>query len=91
LSESLENFSVAVVATDDGRFGYQVFLVCGEPRTLLTDREDSGTHHDARGPDGQQFGPPQGSRTGTLWPTPDGARMLGVPSAASAWRGPVPG
>jgi hypothetical protein len=26
-----------VVATDDGRFAYQVFLVCGEPRTLLTD------------------------------------------------------
>jgi hypothetical protein len=37
MSESLENFSVAVVATDDGRFAYQVFLVCGEPRTLLTD------------------------------------------------------
>jgi hypothetical protein len=37
LSESLEKFSVAVVATDDGRFAYQVFLVCGEPRTLLTD------------------------------------------------------
>jgi hypothetical protein len=26
LSESLEKFSVAVVATDDGRFAYQVFL-----------------------------------------------------------------
>jgi predicted ATPase len=37
LSESLEQFRVAVVATDDGRFTYQVFLVCGEPRTLLTD------------------------------------------------------
>jgi hypothetical protein len=37
MSESLENFSVAVVATDDGRFAYQVFLVCGEPRTLMTD------------------------------------------------------
>jgi hypothetical protein len=37
LSDSLEMFSVAVVATDDGRFAYQVFLVCGEPRTLLTD------------------------------------------------------
>jgi predicted ATPase len=37
MSESLENFSVAVVATDDGRFAYQVFLVCGEPRTVLTD------------------------------------------------------
>jgi hypothetical protein len=28
---------LAVVATDDGRFAYQVLLVCGEPRTLLTD------------------------------------------------------
>jgi hypothetical protein len=37
LSESLEKFSVAVVAMDDGRFAYQVFLVCGEPRTLLID------------------------------------------------------
>ena len=37
IGESLEKFSVAVVATDDGRFAYQVFLVCGEPRTLLTD------------------------------------------------------
>jgi hypothetical protein len=36
MRESLENFSVAVVATDEGRFAYQVFLVCGEPRTLLT-------------------------------------------------------
>ena len=33
----LEKFRVAVVATDDGQFAYQVFLVCGEPRTLLTD------------------------------------------------------
>jgi hypothetical protein len=37
LSESLENFSVAVVAVDDGRFAYQVYLVCSEPCTLLTD------------------------------------------------------
>jgi hypothetical protein len=37
LGESIEKFSVAVVATDDGRFAYQIFLVCGEPRTLLTD------------------------------------------------------
>jgi predicted ATPase len=37
LSESLENFRVAVLAMDDGRFAYQVFLICGEPRTLLTD------------------------------------------------------
>jgi predicted ATPase len=47
LSESLENFSVAVVATDDGRFGYQVFLVCGEPRTLLTDSARYSTPDDA--------------------------------------------
>jgi hypothetical protein len=37
LNESLENFRVAVFAMDDGRFAYQVFLVSGEPRTLLTD------------------------------------------------------
>jgi predicted ATPase len=37
LSESREKFNVAIVATGDGRFAYQVFLVCGEPRTLLTD------------------------------------------------------
>jgi predicted ATPase len=47
MSESLENFSVAVVATDDGRFGYQVFLVCGEPRTLLTDSARYSTPDDA--------------------------------------------
>jgi hypothetical protein len=47
LSESLEKFSVAVVATDDGRFAYQVFLVCGEPRTLLTDSALYSTPDDA--------------------------------------------
>jgi predicted ATPase len=47
LSESLEKFSVAVVATDDGRFAYQVFLVCGEPRTLLTDNARYLTPADA--------------------------------------------
>jgi hypothetical protein len=47
LSESLEKFSVAVVATDDGRFAYQVFLVCGEPRTLLTDSARYSTPDDA--------------------------------------------
>jgi predicted ATPase len=47
LSESLGKFSVAVVATDDGRFAYQVFLVCGEPRTLLTDRARYLTPADA--------------------------------------------
>ena len=47
LSESLETFSVAVVATDDGRFAYQVFLVCGEPRTLLADSARYLTPDDA--------------------------------------------
>jgi predicted ATPase len=47
LSKSLEKFSVAVVAMDDGRFGYQVFLVCGEPRTLLTDSARYLTPDDA--------------------------------------------
>jgi predicted ATPase len=47
LSESLENFRVAVVAMDDGRFAYQVFLVCGEPRTLLTDSARHLTPDDA--------------------------------------------
>jgi hypothetical protein len=47
LSESLEKFSVAVVAMDDGRFAYQVYLVCGEPRTLLTDSARYLTPDDA--------------------------------------------
>ena len=47
LSESLEKFSVAVIATGDGRFSYQVFLVCAEPRTLLTDSASYLTPADA--------------------------------------------
>jgi hypothetical protein len=47
LSENLEMFSVAIVATDDGRFAYQIFLVCGEPRTLLTDSKSYLTPDDA--------------------------------------------
>jgi hypothetical protein len=47
LSESLEKFCVAVVATDDGRFAYRVFLVCSEPRTLLIDSARYSTPHDA--------------------------------------------
>jgi hypothetical protein len=44
----------AVVATKDGRFAYQVFTVCGEPRTLLTDSARGATRpaasvQDARG------------------------------------------
>jgi hypothetical protein len=37
VSESLEEFRVAVLATHDGRFTFQIFTVCGEPKTLLTD------------------------------------------------------
>jgi hypothetical protein len=47
LSEGLEQFSVAIVATDDGRFAYQVFLVRGEPRTLLSDSARYSTPDDA--------------------------------------------
>jgi hypothetical protein len=47
LSESLEQFGVAVVAMDDGRFAYQVFLVCSEPFTLLTDSARYSTPDDA--------------------------------------------
>jgi hypothetical protein len=47
LSESLQKFSVAIVATNDGRFVYQVFTVCGEPRTLLTDSKRYPTPADA--------------------------------------------
>jgi hypothetical protein len=47
LSENLATFSVAIVATDDGRFAYQIFLVCGEPRTLLTDGTSYLTPDDA--------------------------------------------
>ena len=37
MSESLEEFRVAVLATNDGQFAFQIFTVCGEPRTLLAD------------------------------------------------------
>jgi hypothetical protein len=36
VSESLEEFRVAELATKDGRFAFQIFAVCGEPRTLLS-------------------------------------------------------
>jgi hypothetical protein len=36
VSESLQEFRVAVVATQDGLFAFQIFTVCGEPKTLLT-------------------------------------------------------
>jgi hypothetical protein len=37
VSQSLDELRVAVLATNDGRFAFQVFTVCSEPRTLLTD------------------------------------------------------
>jgi hypothetical protein len=37
VSESLQEFRVAVRATEDGRFAFQIFRVGGEPRTLLRD------------------------------------------------------
>jgi hypothetical protein len=37
VNESLQEFRVAVRATEDGRFAFQIFRVGGEPRTLLRD------------------------------------------------------
>jgi hypothetical protein len=47
VSESLQEFRVAVLATDDGQFGFQIFTVCGEPETLLTDSARYMTPADA--------------------------------------------
>jgi hypothetical protein len=47
VSESLQEFRVAVLATDDGQFGLQIFMVCGEPKTLLTDSARYMTPADA--------------------------------------------
>jgi hypothetical protein len=47
LSESLQEFQVAVVATEDGLFTFQVFTVCGEPRTLQSDSQRYMTPADA--------------------------------------------
>jgi len=47
VSESLQEFRVAVLATDDGQFGFQIFTVCGEPKTLLTDSARYMTPADA--------------------------------------------
>jgi predicted ATPase len=47
LSESLQEFQVAVLATEDGRFTFQIFTVCGEPQTLQTDNQRYVTPADA--------------------------------------------
>jgi hypothetical protein len=47
LSESLQEFQVAVVATEDGEFTFQIFTVCGEPQTLQTDSHRYMTPADA--------------------------------------------
>jgi hypothetical protein len=47
LSESLEQFRGAVVATSDGKFTFQIFTVCSEPQTLLTDSPRYMTPADA--------------------------------------------
>jgi hypothetical protein len=47
VSESLDEFRVAVLATNDGLFAFQIFTVCGEPRTLLADSARYATPADA--------------------------------------------
>ncbi len=47
MSESLQEFQVAVIATEDGEFSFQIFTVCGEPETLHTDSQRYMTPTDA--------------------------------------------
>jgi hypothetical protein len=47
LNESLQEFRVAVLAADDGLFAFQIFTVCSEPKTLLTDSPRYMTPADA--------------------------------------------
>jgi hypothetical protein len=47
MSESLQEFQVAVIATEDGEFTFQIFTVCGEPQTLQTDSQHYMTPADA--------------------------------------------
>ena len=47
MSQSLQDFQVAVLATEDGRFTFQIFTVCGEPQTLQTDSQRYMTPADA--------------------------------------------
>jgi hypothetical protein len=47
LSESLGQFRVAVVATPDGKFTFQIFAVSSEPKTLEIGAERYATPADA--------------------------------------------
>jgi hypothetical protein len=47
MSESLQEFRVAVLATDDVQFAFQIFRVSGEPRTLQRDSPRYTTPADA--------------------------------------------
>jgi hypothetical protein len=47
LSESLQEFRVAVLATEDGRFSFQIFTVYAEPQTLQIDSQRYMTPADA--------------------------------------------
>jgi hypothetical protein len=47
LSDSLQEFRVAVLATKDGGFTFQIFTVCSEPQTLLNNSPRYVTPADA--------------------------------------------
>ena len=47
MSESLQEFCVAVRATEDGQYAFQIFRAGGEPRTLLRDSPRYTTPADA--------------------------------------------
>jgi hypothetical protein len=47
VSQSLQEFRVAVRAIEDGRYAFQIFRVGGEPRTLLSDSPSYTTPADA--------------------------------------------
>jgi hypothetical protein len=47
VNESLQEFRVAVLATEDGRFAFQIFTACGEPQTFHIGTESYVTPADA--------------------------------------------
>jgi hypothetical protein len=47
LSESLQEFRVAVLATEDGQFIFEIFTVCSEPQTYQIGTERYTTPADA--------------------------------------------
>jgi hypothetical protein len=47
LDDTHSKFEVAVVATSDGRFTFQIFAVSGEPKTLQIGAESYMTPADA--------------------------------------------